>query len=258
MAKKVSKFLKLKESVISLFSIVIILLLKNLYENGILHEAFMRTFKGKLSLISLKQSQAVRLQQRFCQSKTSAVSYEVPDLSSVDREVFTHLPPGSVWCWQDSAGDQTKSRVPAGDKQQELAVSEARLCRGVLRQTLRQSLSPSRTHRPSQCLRPEGLSLVQRAKRPRLPPQRLPAHPHDPLGENVQRRSSGDVVLQDNPLQWHPEAGSPLQVTDLLTTRTSPAAGYEIPSVITLIRSQQSVDTGHCIICLDMVAGTQI
>ena len=88
MAKKVSKFLKLKESVISLFSILIILLLKNLYENGILHEAFMRTFKGKLSLISLKQSQAVRLQQRFCQSKTSAVSYEVPDLSSVDRTLL--------------------------------------------------------------------------------------------------------------------------------------------------------------------------
>ena len=68
-----------------MISIIFILLVKNLYENGIIVEVFLRTFKHKLSLISLKQSQSVRLQQQFCQLQTSTVFYQVPDLSSVDK-----------------------------------------------------------------------------------------------------------------------------------------------------------------------------
>ena len=88
MTVNIVKFKRLKESVISISSIIIFLLIRNLYENGIILEVYLRAFKPELSLVSLKQSQAVRLQQKFCQLKTSVVSYEVPDLSSVDRYVL--------------------------------------------------------------------------------------------------------------------------------------------------------------------------
>ena len=68
-----------------MISILFILLVKNLYDNGIIVEVFLRTFKPKLSLISLKQSQSVRVQEQFCQLQTSTVFYQVPDLASVDR-----------------------------------------------------------------------------------------------------------------------------------------------------------------------------
>ena len=85
MSFKNYKFKRLKEYIFSIISIIIILLVKNLYDNGIIVEVFLRTFKHKLSLISLKQSQSVRLQQQLCQLPTSTVFYQVPDMSSIDR-----------------------------------------------------------------------------------------------------------------------------------------------------------------------------
>ena len=65
MSFKNYKSKRLKEYLFSMISIIFILLVKNLYDNGIILEVFLRTFKHKLSLISLKQSQSVRVQQQF-------------------------------------------------------------------------------------------------------------------------------------------------------------------------------------------------
>ena len=85
MSFKNYKFKRLKEYLFSMISVVFILMVKNVYDNGLIVEVFLRTFKHKLSLISIKQSQSVRLQEQFCQHETSTVFYQVPDLSSVDR-----------------------------------------------------------------------------------------------------------------------------------------------------------------------------
>ena len=87
MNKKISKYKRSKEFFISIISIISLLLIKNLHENGILHKIFLRAFKAHLSLISLKQSEEVRLRQELCEQQNSEVFYQVPDLSSQDRKV---------------------------------------------------------------------------------------------------------------------------------------------------------------------------
>ena len=106
MSFKNYKSKRLKEYLFSIISIIFILLVKNLYDNGIIVEVFLRTFKPKLSLISLKQSQTVRLQEQFCQLQTSTVFYQVPDLASVDRLRPPSFPltRDCYLYWQDSAG----------------------------------------------------------------------------------------------------------------------------------------------------------
>ena len=113
MSFKNYKFKRLKEYLFSMISIIFILLVKNLYENGIIVEVFLRTFKHKLSLISLKQSQSVRLQQQFCQLQTSTVFYQVPDLTTVDKYrpppspyrllLLSLCEPGLCWSWMTRA-----------------------------------------------------------------------------------------------------------------------------------------------------------
>ena len=88
MTKKISKSKRSKEFILSIFSIIIILSTKNLYENGILREIFLRALKAQLSLISMRQRQDVGVRQELCELKNSVVFYQVPDLSSQDREVL--------------------------------------------------------------------------------------------------------------------------------------------------------------------------